>query len=434
MSVTQERFDVDVAVVGAGLAGLVAARELGHAGLTAVVLEARDRIAGRVWVDRGLGHDLEMGGGWVHWTQPHVWAELRRYGIGIVAPPPLDSVITDFGGRRVREDADAYHARLFAAMRPLEEAARELFPLPHEPLRRREAVERLDGLDLPRGLEALGVAPADLPLLISHWGSYVSGFASDGALTFALRLIALAGGSAEVCDEASGTFTIEGGTRALADAIHADVAAPILLETPVERIEQGAGGVTLSAGSTIVGARAAIVTVPINALRGIDLLPALDGPSADAAAVGQASRGVKAWVRVADRGERYLAVIEDGAPLTHLAVDREDGDSRLLVCFGPDARAFDPRPAAVQETLRRCVPDAVVEEVVWHDWVMDPYARETWLWLRPGQLTTAYPAFREPFGRVVFAGGDYADGWAGHMDGAIESGLRAARLSADLAA
>ena len=63
--------DADVVVIGAGFAGLVAARELGRAGLDVLVLEARDRVGGRTWTDRRLGHDLELGGTWVHWVQPH---------------------------------------------------------------------------------------------------------------------------------------------------------------------------------------------------------------------------------------------------------------------------------------------------------------------------------------------------------------------------
>ena len=70
--------DVDVVVIGAGFAGLVAARELGRAGLDVLVLEARGRVGGRTWTDRRLGHDLELGGTWVHWVQPHTWAEMTR--------------------------------------------------------------------------------------------------------------------------------------------------------------------------------------------------------------------------------------------------------------------------------------------------------------------------------------------------------------------
>ena len=83
----EARTGADVVVIGAGFAGLVAARELGRAGLDVLVLEARGRVGGRTWTDRRLGHDLELGGTWVHWVQPHTWAEMTRYGRQITRSP-----------------------------------------------------------------------------------------------------------------------------------------------------------------------------------------------------------------------------------------------------------------------------------------------------------------------------------------------------------
>ena len=73
-----------VVVVGAGFAGLMAARELQSAGLNVEVLEARDRIGGRAWTDDRMGRPLEMGATWVHWFQSHVWNEVVRYNQPIV--------------------------------------------------------------------------------------------------------------------------------------------------------------------------------------------------------------------------------------------------------------------------------------------------------------------------------------------------------------
>jgi monoamine oxidase len=71
----------DVIVVGGGLAGLAAARDLHHAGRQVLVLEATDRMGGRAYTGRLDGVDVELGGAFVHWFQAHLFAELTRYGI-----------------------------------------------------------------------------------------------------------------------------------------------------------------------------------------------------------------------------------------------------------------------------------------------------------------------------------------------------------------
>jgi monoamine oxidase len=69
-----------------------------------------------------------------------------------------------------------------------------------------------------------------------------------------------------------------------------------------------------------------------------------------------------------------------------------------------------------------------VVAVASHDWVADPYARETWPMQRAGALTSSLAALQQREGPVFLAGSDYANGWAGFIDGAIESGLSVAGL------
>jgi monoamine oxidase len=89
----------DVVVIGAGLAGLTAARELRKAGHRVLVLEGRDRIGGRAFTGEFAGTDVELGGAFVHWFQPHVFAELTRYGIPFAVPPePTRWSYTSQGG------------------------------------------------------------------------------------------------------------------------------------------------------------------------------------------------------------------------------------------------------------------------------------------------------------------------------------------------
>ena len=81
----------------------------------------------------------------------------------------------------------------------------------------------------------------------------------------------------------------------------------------------------------------------------------------------------------------------------------------------------------MQEQVRRLVPDAEVVDVASHDWVADPLSGETWPMQRPGALTGSLTELQRPEGPLVLAGSDYANGWAGFIDGAIESGMGAAR-------
>ena len=73
----------DVVIVGCGLAGVTVARELSNRGLKTAILEAKDRLGGRAWTVEWAGELQELGGGWVHWSQPHVWAEIRRYNLDL---------------------------------------------------------------------------------------------------------------------------------------------------------------------------------------------------------------------------------------------------------------------------------------------------------------------------------------------------------------
>ena len=92
---------IDAIVVGGGFAGATAARELSRAGCRVVLLEARDRLGGRTWTSSFAGQPVEMGGTWVHWHQPHVWAELTRYGLELAESRQLRPHVRQIGRAHV---------------------------------------------------------------------------------------------------------------------------------------------------------------------------------------------------------------------------------------------------------------------------------------------------------------------------------------------
>jgi monoamine oxidase len=213
----------------------------------------------------------------------------------------------------------------------------------------------------------------------------------------------------------------------------ADSTADVRLDSEVVAIDQtgDAVDIRLADGSTVTSS-AVIVTLPLNALNSIEVTPPLSEGKWSASAEGQASRGVKVWIRARGQLAPFAAIAPSDRPLQLLQKEYEvDGDS-IIVSLGRDAAAMDfTDRAAVQEVVRELVPDIEVVDVASHDWVADPYARETWGMLRPGQLTGATSELQRPEGRLVLAGSDYANGWLGFIDGAIESGMTASRTVHD---
>lgn len=434
----------DVVVVGAGFAGLTAARELSRHHRVLVV-EARDRIGGRTWTDARLGRLLEMGGTWVHWSQPHTWAELTRYGLGVDPSPTPEEVYWRAGGEVYRGNPQDYAALTGPGQEAMLADAHRYFPRPQDPWHVPQ-VRDIDGLSVIDKLTELGLTGEELDLHAGIWAEHFNAPPELCAYVSALRWCAQAG-DRHRADQAGSTFRIAGGTRALAEAMRGDVAAPIRLETPVTRIETGAaeslvgvdvgdpgggrgeadGWAAVHLPDEVVTARRVIVTAGLNALRTIDFVPRLPPAVRDAAAEGSASRGFKTWITVRGAVRPFAAYGGREESLTFLRTEYFDESTTTLVAFGPRVSRLDPNDcAAVATALARFRPDLEVEAVAGHDWVGDQWSGETWPVLQPGQLTAYLSALQQPMGSIRLAGSDYASGWLGFIDGAIESGLKAA--------
>ncbi len=425
----------DVIVVGGGFAGVTAAREASLRGRTVLLLEARDRLGGRTWTADWHGYPVEYGGAWVHWHQPHTWSEITRAGLRVEVSEAAAAAGWYVGSDRRSGSIEERDEIARRGWDRFVEGVREALPVPHDPARALDALARFDRLSIAERLGDLTLTDEERHVLTAELESLAHAPLDDAGAVSVLRWHALSGYSLELTQFTGGRVTIVDGTRALLDSIVSGAPFERRLATPVAAIRQRGDAVEVETrdGSGFA-ARAAIVAVPLNALGAIEFAPALPDDKRRAIAVGQASRGIKIFI--AARGDAVVqSSIRPGHPFGYLSTESVNGDgSQLMIGFGIDAARCDAADlAAVQTQLDAILPGYEALDATTHDWLSDEFSRGTWAIHRPGWYEHHHAAMQRPEGAVVFAGSDIANGWAGFIDGAIESGLRGASLAATLA-
>lgn len=416
--------DADVVVLGAGFAGVTAARDLQEAGMRAVVLEARDRIGGRTWYREmpGAGVSVEYGGMFFsRGTQPHLAAEIERYGIA-VTPPADPEVVAWIRGddRRVgMEEIERIQALLGASglMDSLHTTA-EAFAAGGR--------TALGALDIPSAdwIETLGADPeaADYlrAFLAAMGGTRIE---RTSVLPLLWDMVELDYTPADAYVDMGELFT--DGTKSLIDAMAEGL--EIRFETVVTRVSRDADGVTVAlADGTTLRANAAIVALPLNVWADVVFDPPLAAPKQHAAAARHPGEVSKVLAVVADAPDSYLGA-GWGTPINAGFVTKPAGEHRLFMGFSVQDRVDLSDHAAVAAAVHAHLPDATVVTTDGHDWVGDPYSKGTWLAVPPTWFSDGtFEALRAPEGCVAFAGSDIAAEGAGWIEGAIASGAAAA--------
>lgn len=409
--------DYDVVVIGAGLAGLLAARELSEAGRRVIVMEAGDRVGGRTLTTEfpGTGVRLDLGAEWISGMHTELLAEYSRYGIRL-EPSEGEAEEAGLPGSEWFALDPRSQSQMTRVFGELDAAAASL---------RSDGAERLatKGYDTPFDalLRSHGLAdPANAYLAAQ--GYTLMGASPDEYSSAALiNEIAAFGG-----DHREAFFRplqrAEPGAGRLAEFVCADArsAGAVIEFGAVVSATTDLGGavrVRTSAGDE-VNARFAIAAVPLNVLAQISFEPRLPERLERLAGQRHAGRAVKTWVRV--RGVAPgQTIFCYPTPVEAYSLGRDGEVFVGAFQLADDADEITTELAAAR--LRPFFPEIEVLGLLSHDWNADPFARGTWLALRPGQWCD-HAAAETEHGRVLFAGADLPVEWSGWMEGAVRSG------------
>jgi len=424
--------EYDVIVIGGGFCGITAARECRRAGLRTLVLEARNRLGGRTFTADFNGRAVDLGGTWVHWSQPHVWTEVRRSGL------PLEESLGAVADHLIvhtskHEIVSLSYARDGAA---LERAVadyigdgRAALPLPFDPFGS-EAYRKLDGISSAERLTSLkGLSALQRDYVDAYFAAQGHNYTDQFAWLEMVRWYCLSGHNLPDMNDMSGRFHFRDGTVALLNFILAEGKPEVRLGTPVRRVSEEPGRVVIStARGEELAARVVVSTVPLNVLKNIDWQPALAEAKLQASRETHAGHGTKLHVLIAgDYGNLNGSAPSHNAINSLMSERVVDGDTHLIG-FGPDPELLDVNDTdSVQQAVRLFLPDAKVKRSLGYQWTLDPYAQGTWCTLRPHMWSRYLRELQQPTARIIFASADWANGFRGFIDGAIEQGMEAGR-------
>jgi monoamine oxidase len=443
---------VDVAVVGAGFAGLTAARRLSAAGHKVVVLEADDRVGGRTKSGRIAGEVVDVGGQWVGPSQTHLLALAQEYRVAAYQQYAVGKNIIDIAGHRAAYEGEtpALSPAALAEFADIVGKIETLGAQIHAP--RSWAWSEAGAYDA-QTIETWILANAQTPEARSAMRLLVrtllSAEATQVSMLCLLTYAAAAGGFAPLIATRGGAqdSIFEGGVWQLAAKMAADLGAAVVLNAPVTAIAQDETGATLATPGAQYRARYVIVTAPpplASRILYAPPLPALRDGLTQRMPMGCVIKVHVAYARPFWRQQGLTGLVlsdrtEFGPWFDHSPRHGRGGD---LVGFfnGAAAQRWADRDAGERraQVLRdialyfgdaALAPNDYLEEV----WTRSGVHRGGYVASAgPGVMTAFGPALLDPVGRIHWAGTETSDAWMGYIDGAIRSGERAAQEVAGL--
>ena len=438
----------DVLVVGAGFAGLVAARDLVAAGRSVLLLEARDRVGGRVVNEEfGDGKVVEMGGQWAGPTQDRILALATELKVAVFPTYDTGERVLHFNGKRgtysgaiprinpiVLADIGQAQARLEALARKVPTDAPWTAP----------GAEKLDGQTFETWARHHAATPSARKLLALAAEAVFAAEPGDLSMLHVLFYSRSGGSFQRLIDTTGGAQQdrFVGGSALIAQRLAEALGSLVRLEAPVSRIEVRGDKVTATTPAGQFEGRQVIVTAPPLLAGRIDYEPALPAWREQLTQRTPMGSVIKTQVVYDEpfwRRDGLCGQATGDGPGSRIVFDNSppDGSAGILLAFleGDQARRLGRESLEVR---RQAVSDSLVdyfgpraakaELYLERDWQQEKWSGGCYGTLFGPNVWTRYGhALRTPVGPIHWAGTETATAWAGYMDGAVRSGADAAR-------